>query len=146
MARILGKASDVTIQKRNVGLQYPYGGTFDTFLKVNSTTDDQSISNLLYYLAVQRKELYFEAKIGTSILKQVFTVNDNETVDIIKKFLLDDISREIPQLRLRDIKLFRDPDAGTVLITFIIEKSTGAEQAVSFGMNTEGDILYTGAL
>ena len=143
MARFLGFNQMIESNAKNVGLKYPFGVDSQTGFKTNLNTEDQNISNLLYYLSIQKGEVPFRPLLGTSILSKVFEASTEEVVEQIRLELLEEIRVNLPKVRVSDISFFRDLDRNSISIQLTVLKHNGTEQSVSFGINELGQVVFT---
>jgi hypothetical protein len=142
MAEILSNYLNEVESKSSVGLRYPFGDSFTSFLLTNRTSSDQDVSNLLYYFSVQKKEVFLEPSKGTVILSQVFNITSEEILESLKVTLLEDIKRQIPNLNIRNISFQRDEANSSVVINVDILKNNDTLSSISFGVSSTGDIFY----
>ena len=123
-------------------MKYPFSHNPYTIFDSNLNTGDQGFSDLVFYLLNGKNERMFRPNVGTNILARLFEKNVESTIEVIRAELTEEIKNNIVGVEVTSIE-FKKNQAENVLIIKMGILKQGEEIDFTFGINEEGDLLYT---
>lgn len=121
------------VKKQFFGIKYPFKNEADDkyFLDLNESYNDKMRSELLHIIFTPKGQRYRMPDFGTDIIRHLFEPNDSETWTNLKREISEQVSKYLPSVSFRDIKIFMKEDNENVAyaeITYSVSKGSYEEE------------------
>lgn len=106
--------------RKAVGIAYPFSSFAvsgsSTPFKVNYTTKDQINSNLAVFFYTNKGERPLNPNYGGGLRDILFDQLTDNTYETVKKIIRDSLSTYFPEVNLKKLEVFGDPDGLTLKV------------------------------
>lgn len=124
----------MSIVKQYYGIKYPFTINNDSglFIDLNETKDDDILSQILHVIMTRKNTRIKMPDFGTDLIKYIFELNDESTWSNIKSEIIESVSKYVPGVILKDIRVLRDDSEDSKILVDI-------EYSVKRGVSEESN-------
>ena len=124
----------MSIVKQYYGIKYPFTINNDSglFIDLNETKDDDILSQILHVIMTRKNTRIKMPDFGTDLIKYIFELNDESTWSNIKSEIIESVSKYVPGVILKDIRVLRDDSEDSKILVDI-------EYSVKIGVSEESN-------
>lgn len=110
---------------RHFGIKYPFTteSSEKTYVDTNPSQDEAIKSRVLHTILTPKGQRIRMPDFGTDLIKFIFSPNDNTTINDIKSEIITSISKYVPEVTFRDIRI-TNPEDDEHSIIIVIEYDT----------------------
>lgn len=103
------------------GIKYPFtsDNMDNIYLDVNETFSESIKSQVLHLILTVKGQKIRDPEFGTSLIRYIFSPNDDMTIDNVKFEIINQISKYIPNVIFDDIVIYRNDEEGGEIIVSI---------------------------
>lgn len=103
------------------GIKYPFtsDNMDNIYLDVNETFSESIKSQVLHLILTVKGQKIRDPEFGTSLIRYIFSPNDDMTIDNVKSEIINQISKYIPNVIFDDIVIYRNDEEGGEIIVSI---------------------------
>lgn len=103
------------------GIKYPFtsDNMDNIYLDVNETFSESIKSQVLHLILTVKGQKIRDPEFGTSLIRYIFSPNDDMTIDNVKSEIINQISKYIPNVIFDDIVIYRSDEEGGEIIVSI---------------------------
>lgn len=111
----------MSIVKQYYGIKYPFTINNDSglFIDLNETKDDDILSQILHVIMTRKNTRIKMPDFGTDLIKYIFELNDESTWSNIKSEIIESVSKYVPGVILKDIRVLRDDSEDSKILVDI---------------------------
>lgn len=102
-------------QPKGIGINVLFNNGTNVFNQT-FTTKDQVKSNLINYILTDKGERFFDPTFGGNLRASLFEQDDNTTFDSVAARLENEIYRYVPNIKIKNINIKKQPDNNLVNI------------------------------
>ena len=129
-----------------VGITLPFGKNNGLF-NLSFTTAQQALSNLKLLFSTIKGERPYQPNFGTDLHLLLFEPLDEGLSQRAQDIITDDISFWLPYIIVDNVEASIDYDTNRLNIkTFFRVTERGANQSVSFNVNPDGSVSFSGPM
>lgn len=111
----------MSIVKQYYGIKYPFtiNNESGLFIDLNETKDDDILSQILHVIMTRKNTRIKMPDFGTDLIKYIFELNDESTWSNIKSEIIESVSKYVPGVILKDIRVLRDDSEDSKILVDI---------------------------
>lgn len=114
--RIANKFPIDTQPSKALGVGLPFSGGGDAVFNSNFTTKDQTRYNLINFFLTNKGERPFQPNFGANLRAEIFEMVNNQTYDILKSKVENDIKNNFPNVYVAEIEVLGNEDNNNIQI------------------------------
>lgn len=118
--------------KQKYGIKYPFtsDNNDNLYLDLNETFADGVKSQVLHVIFTPKGQKLRDPEFGTDLIKYIFNPSIDTTFENIKKEIMAQVSKYVPNVEFRDISIYKDEEDDNDIIVMV-------EYGVTVGVKTE---------
>jgi phage baseplate assembly protein W len=118
--------------KQKYGIKYPFtsDNNDNLYLDLNETFADGVKSQVLHVIFTPKGQKLRDPEFGTDLIKYIFNPSIDTTFENIKKEIMVQVSKYVPNVEFRDISIYKDEEDDNDIIVMV-------EYGVTVGVKTE---------